>query len=140
MTNVAIILFAITLPWSEPTPQHVPFERGVSTYYAPKLMDKVVANRGMNVPEGFIPVALNRKGDIGRIVWVYFPRSGNLYPAISVDCAASDHYGDRLELNRVVEVPAWVAQDEGFYGVGPEPVEVWYTVPLHYILFGHRPI
>lgn len=131
MTALAIILTAtLPLDWSEPTPVHITVETGYATYMRPGLMDDVVRNRGITVPEGWVPVALNRKGDLARRVWLLWPsHPDQITLAFVVDCAQEQHYPGRLAQDRDAEVPAWLAQDLGFYGIGPIPVEVWYVPP-----------
>lgn len=64
------VLSALLLPaaWSEPTP--MTFLDGYATYYAPGLMEKVAANRGIDLQAYLGGVALNRAGDLGRAVWL----------------------------------------------------------------------
>lgn len=121
------LLTTLLLTWSQPTEnQHLD---GLATYYVDGLFETVMQNRGVELPPGVIPVALNRAGDLGREVWLVFP-SGRVYHGLSVDCAQEgEHYLERLRLGRIVEVPFYVAGAEGFAGVGPHPVAVWFTTP-----------
>jgi len=132
MTQILTATIGITLsllPWDEPTPDLHDYESGVATYYRTGLMAEVVENKGIIVPDGMVPVALNRKGDMGREVWLVWPLSWHVDHAISVDCAQEAHYQKRIDQDRVVEVPGWLAKREGFYGWGPWSVEVWYKQP-----------
>jgi hypothetical protein len=130
VTHIAAATLNITatllLQWQEPEP--IVSKAGYATYYADGLIEAVAANRGIFLRHGEIPVALNRAGDLHRTVWLRWP-SGRVDRAVSVDCAQRAHYVDRLKQGRVVEVPAWVARREGFYGIGPMPVEIWYGWP-----------
>jgi hypothetical protein len=120
MTN---LLFAL-LAWGQPTePETI---TGMATYYADGVMEQVIANRGLPWGDG---VALNAAGDLGRFVWVQFEDGSIIGPLPVVDCAQEQHYDERRQQGRVVEVSAQVARQHGFYGVGPVPVTVWFGLP-----------
>lgn len=126
ITTTVTITAALLMQWSEPTTAS--YDVGVSTYYKPGLMADVVENRNVWVPNGVVPVALNRHGDLGRTVWLLWP-SGRIDVALSVDCSQRGHYQRRLAKDRIVDVPAWLAIREGFYGWGPWPVRVLFGPP-----------
>lgn len=120
------LLAAAMLLWSEPTDAaHLD---GLATYYADGLMEQVAQNRGLVVPDGMVPVALNAAGDLFREVWLLWP-DGTVTAGYSVDCAQRVHYETRIEQGRVVEVPYQLAVERGFAGVGPVPVGVWLEEP-----------
>ena len=96
--------------------------QGMATYYAPGLMREVAEYRGMDAP---LLVALNRKGDLGRTVWVR--KGGVVYEALVVDCAQEGHFADREVQGRVLEVPYWLAMEWGMRG--PVPVSVHFRRP-----------
>ncbi len=110
--------------WDQPT--NTVTIHGVSTYYAPGVMQQVISNRGLDWPDG---VALNRAGDLGRTVWLQWDDGTITGPLVAVDCAQEGHFETRERQGRVVEVSAELAKSRGFYGVGPHPVIVWYTEP-----------
>jgi len=115
--------------WTIPTPSDL---AGKATYYAPGLMREVAENRDLNV-EGFGAVALNRAGDLGRVIWLDWGE-GPEGPYLSVDCAQEAHYQDRIAAGRAVEVSAREAKRRGFYGVGPVPVKVLFRLPVEDIV------
>ena len=132
---MAVALFTGPREWQEPTPPDT-VDTGLATYYAPGLMDQVRQNRDITLPPGATCVALNRAGDLERTVWL--ERGGRVYQAVSCDCAQADHYDERLEQDRIVEVPYDLALS--WKMDGPEPVRVYYYPPLE-VLFpdGPRP-
>jgi len=121
MTN---LLFALLAGWSQPTDAEV--IQGVATYYSDGVMRQVIDNRGLGFADG---VALNAKGDLGRFVWLQFDSGATLGPLPVVDCAQENHYDTREGQERVVEVSAKVAREQGFYGIGPVGVTVWFEPP-----------
>ena len=121
MTTTAAILF-----WASMTT--APAIQGEPTYYDEGIMQRVIANRGLTWADG---VALNRAGDLGRTIWLLWPDGTVDGPLPVVDCAQrGEHYRTRERQNRVVEVSAKLAQQRGFYGVGPVPVTVLFSEPL----------
>jgi hypothetical protein len=126
MTALAAVLFVTS--WADPTPPAVKHLHGFATYMARGVMDQVLANRGIVVPEGTIAVALNRKGDLGREIWIEYA-GGFFHRAVSVDCASEHDYLKRLEQSYVVEVSAEEADEEGFCAEGPVPVTVYFENP-----------
>jgi len=123
------VLSALLLPaaWSEPTP--MTFLDGYATYYAPGLMEKVAANRGIDLQAYLGGVALNRAGDLGRAVWLEWGPGQVEGPFLAVDCAQFKHFPERQRLSYVVEVDAGTARRHRFYGAGPVPVRVLFTEP-----------
>lgn len=128
VTAMGVILTAM-LPvsdrrdWAEPTQEAS--ITGKATYYRPGLMDQVAVNRGLDLDGYLAGVALNRAGDLGRVVWLQW-EDGSFYgPFLVVDCAQRGaHFDARERQGYVVEVPAWVARLRGFYGVGPAEVTI----------------
>lgn len=112
-------------PWETPTTAVT--LTGRASYYRPGLMRSVQHYRGIELEPGQVCVALNRKGDLGRDVWI--GHRGAWYRAVSCDCAQKGHYPARLAGGYVVEVPFWLAEDWGMAGVGPVDVEVRFTEP-----------
>ena len=96
---------------------------GQATYYSHGLMERVAENRGMDLTGYMGGIALNRKGDLGRVVWLEWG-SVTEGPFLTVDCARKGHFQAREDDGRVVEVDAQTAQRHGFFGVGPVPVKV----------------
>lgn len=131
IVTVMGILLTASMPgeaWAMPSPEDTIV--GKATYYRPGLMDQVAINRGLDLDGYLAGVALNRAGDLGRVVWLDFD-DGLLYgPFLVVDCAQrGEHFRRREAQGYVVEVPAWVARLHGFYGVGPVPVTVRFVDP-----------
>jgi len=92
-------------------------------------MQTVADNREMNLDRFVGGVALNRRGDLGRIVWLEF--NGELRgPFLVVDCSQEIHYNDRESAGYIVEVSAKFADEMGFYGVAPVPVHVHFRPPF----------
>ena len=114
---------ALTLAWSSASSDSL---EGQATYYSQGLMREVAANRGMDLSGFEGGVALNRRGDLGRVVWLEFDHaiSG---PYLSVDCARREHYKTREERGYVVEVDAETAKRHGFWKIGPAPVKVYFA-------------
>lgn len=125
------LLLSASMPgaaWAEPTQETR--IGGKATYYRAGLMDQVAVTRGMDLDGYIAGVALNRAGDLGRVVWLEW-EDGSVYgPFLVVDCAQrGEHFQRREQQGYVVEVPAWVARMRGFYGVGPVAVRVWFADP-----------
>ena len=106
--------------WSSMSSQNL---EGQATYYSHGLMERVAENRGMDLTGYMGGIALNRKGDLGRVVWLEWDDAVE-GPFLVVDCAQRNHYKSRG--NRVVEVDAETAKRHGFFGVGPVPVKVFF--------------
>lgn len=123
------LLLAATL-WATPTDAQA--IDGLATYYAPRLMERVAANRGMDLTHYAGGVALNRAGDLGRTVWLEH-KGAITGPYLVVDCARrgehfesrerKDHDGQAL----IVEVRYRLARE--WRMVGPVPVRVWFELP-----------
>lgn len=67
---------------------------GLATYYAPGVIEIVLNNRGI-VPREVCPscngiIALQRKEDIGRVVWLSAPGGPIEGPYLVVDCAGGN--------------------------------------------------
>lgn len=115
-------LLALALAWSSRSPDTL---HGRATYYSPGKMAQVARYRGMDLTYYQGGVALNRRGDLGRVVWLEF--DGAIEgPFLVVDCARRQHYKARLRAGYVVEVDAETALRHDFYGVGPIPVKVFF--------------
>ena len=127
---LAIVAAALALDgWDTPTELPAGHEIGFATYAEMGVFENTMRVRGIDPAPTSVPVALNAKGDLGRgDVWLRWP-SGRIDKAQVVDCAQKGHYQDRLNELFIVEVPAEIAQREGFYQWGPWPVEVWYEFP-----------
>ena len=102
---------------------------GLSTYYAPGLMQEVANNRGVDLA-GYSGVALNDCDLLGEKVWLEWGPGEFTGPHPSVDCAEAGDLALREAQGRVVEVDAETAQAVGFYGVGPRWVAVWFVEPV----------
>jgi hypothetical protein len=115
--------------WAASSPQGL---AGQATYMRPGLMADVVAYRGLDLGGYTGAVALNRRGDLGRSVWVRWPDGSLEGPLLVVDCAQrGEHYRAREWQGRVIEVDAETAQRHGFYGVGPlGGVRVYFDGPV----------
>jgi len=118
------LLLAALAGWQEPSSADV--INGMATYYNDGVMQEVIANRGLGFIDG---VALNRKGDLGRYVYLQWDDGTVTGPLPVVDCAQKAHFKTRQSKNQVVEVSAEVAREQGFYNVGPVGVLVWFEKP-----------
>ena len=101
---------------------------GKTTYYRAGLMRDVAEYWGYaDEHPGALFVALNRRGDRGREVWVKW--KGAIYRAISVDWAQRGaHFERRERLGLVLEVPRWLAKQWRMRGpIGP--VTVFFKPP-----------
>ena len=125
--GVCVNLLAAILLWSQPT--QADRIDGYATYYSPGLMRTVAENRHLDLSRFKGGVALNRKGDLGRVVWLEF--DGDIIGLfLSVDCSQERHFQAREDSNYVIEVPAWLAKEIGFYEYGPYPTTVHFTFPF----------
>ena len=116
-------VLAVTLAWGSRSPQNL---EGLATYYSPHLMEQVAENRGMDLNGYLGGAALNRKGDLGRAVWLEWGHSiEGLF--LVVDCAQRNHYETREKRGYVIEVNTETAKRHGFFGVGPVPVKVYFA-------------
>lgn len=123
--TVTTTLFAL---WSLPTPQ--PAIEGYATYMRPGLMAQVAANKAIDIEAYHGFVALNRAGDLGRVVWLQWEDGTIDGPLLVIDCAQrGKHYAQRMHQQRVAEVDYDLAKLRGFAGVGPVPVVVWFQKP-----------
>jgi hypothetical protein len=113
-----------TIPTSEPS------IAGWTTYYAPDVMEQVAANRGMDLTGYAGGVALNRRGDLGRKIWIRWGDGTVEGPFLVVDCAARQDYPARETAGLVLEVDAQTARRSRFFGIGPVPVVVHFVYPL----------
>lgn len=113
------------LSWEEQTPGT--FIDGKATYYSIRRMEEVAANRGMALDGAIGFVAMNRAGDLGRLVWI--ERDGDITgPYRVVDCAQNGaHYEQREDKRLIIEVSWEQAQAWGMRG--PVPVRVWFQNP-----------
>ncbi len=94
---------------------------GVATYYAPGVMEAVVANRlawGQVAPcqECVGTVALLDAGQLGRRVWLQAPGRPPEGPFLVVDCAQQAHRAALLAQGWVVDVDWATAQRWGMRG------------------------
>ncbi len=133
MSQVMLGLVVAAL-WSIPTSDDS--VAGRATYYADGLMEQVAENRGRSLTGYVGGIALNRAGDLGRIVWLEWPdpKHGWLQttiegPFLNVDCSQRRHFAERERRRLVVEVDAQTAQRRGFYEIAPAPVRVWFVNP-----------
>ena len=125
--GVCVNLLAAILLWSQPT--QADRIDGYATYYSPGLMRTVAENRHLDLSRFKGGVALNARGDLGRVVWLEF--NGEIRgPFLSIDCAQEIHYDDREAAGYIVETSAKFADEMGFYGVGPVPVIVYFQFPF----------
>ena len=125
-------ILAVTLVWSSMSPGNL---EGQATYYSPSLMERVAENRGMDLSGYMGGVALNRRGDLGRVVWLEWDRAVE-GPFLIIDCAKRQHYSIREKKGYVVEVDAETARRHGFYKVGPAPVKVYFDDSVNCTLPG----
>ena len=122
-------------PCSGPTAPPATSSRGPATYYSPDLMESVARSRGYSLEGTAGGVAMNRRGDLGRLVWLdwYNPvtkRAEITGPYRVVDCARQGRdYAARERSGRIVEVSFQLAQAWAIAGVGPTPVRVWLVDP-----------
>jgi len=124
----ALLATALTLAaalWSTPTSD--PVVEGKATYYSPGLMEQVAVNRGIDLAGYAGGVALNRRADLGRVVWL--EHSGQVSgPYLVVDCAQRGaHFEERERRGLVVEVS--FEQGMAWGMMGPVPVQVLFGAP-----------
>ena len=107
--------------WLMAYPKHTV---GVATYYAPGVMDRVVANRGMSL-KGYVDgIVTMTCGNIGDSAWVRRPGHGWEGPYLVVDCGgphgvwAFTQYGLHVE----VDYDRWALWRDD--GGGTQNVEV----------------
>lgn len=123
--TVTTALFAI---WSLPSADLA--VQGYATYMRPGLMEQVAANKAANLEPYAGGVALNRAGDLGRVVWLEWDNGAIDGPFLVIDCAQQgQHFARREHQRRVVEVDYDLAKLRGFAGVGPKRVTVWFREP-----------
>lgn len=122
--NALLLAAAI---WATPTDAQA--IDGLATYYAPKMMQTVADNRGMDLTHYAGGVALNRAGDLGRTVWL--EHAGEISgPYLVVDCSRrGEHFDDRESRGYVLEISYCLAREWRMVGIGPAPVKVWFELP-----------
>ena len=119
-------LLLAALLWQEATPgTHLD---GLCTFYSKGTMEQVAANRGIPLDGAVDYVAMNRAGDLHRIVWLEY--EGRIFgPYRVVDCAQRGRdYQMREKMGRIVEV-SW-EQAQAWEMRGPVNVRVWLSVPF----------
>jgi hypothetical protein len=119
-------ILAAALMWQEATPG--PFIDGLATFYSKGTMEQVAHNRGISLDGAVDYVAMNRAGDLHRLVWIEY--EGRLYgPYRVADCAGRGRdYQMRERLGRIVEV-SW-EQAQAWEMRGPGEVRVWLAPPF----------
>lgn len=128
LSTIAATAILSTTLWGIPTSEE--YLDGKATYMRPGRMEEVIAYRGLDLTGYVGAVALNRRADLRRRVWLDWGDGGILDgPYLVADCAKrGKDFLERRRLRRVVEVSAQVAKARGFFGVGPVPVRVWLDV------------
>jgi len=116
----------LLLPWDDPTPG-ISIE-GKASFYNIRRMQEVAYNREMELDGAIDFIAMNRAGDLGRLVWI--EKDGIVYgPYRNVDCAQEGaHYEARENRNLVIEV-SW-EQAQEWHMIKPMPVKVWFIYPF----------
>lgn len=113
--------------WAEPTPGRA--VSGEASYYAPGIMAAVANRRGLDLAGYRGGVAMMRRGDIGREVWILAEGSEEWAgPFLVVDCAQRIHYPGLVDRGRVIELDR---ADWRVLGLpdGPAPVVVSFVGP-----------
>ena len=118
MTTSVVIALLVGGGWLAPT--EAKSIDGTACYYGPGLMKKVARNRGMSLYGYMGGVALDRRGDLGRSVWLRWDDGDIDGPFLVVDCAQKKHVG-----GCIVEVSASIAKKRKFFGVDRVPVRVY---------------
>lgn len=78
---------------------------GEASYYAPGVMAAVATRRGLDLDGYLGGVAMMRRGDVGREVWVLAGDSDTWTgPFLVVDCAQRAHYASLVAGDRVIEL------------------------------------
>ena len=113
--------------WTIPTAE--PSITGRATHYAAGLMELVAATRELSLAGYAGGVALNRRGDLRRQVWLDWRDGSTDGPYLVVDCAQRHHFADREASDLVVEVDYQTADARGFAGLAPVPVVVHFQQP-----------
>ena len=121
----AVLLASLLLPWDQPTPDR--FLDGYCTYYSAGTMERVAQYRHMPLDGAIGYVALNRAGDLGRLVWLEY--NGAMHgPYRVVDMARrGSHYEERERRGYVAEV-SW-KQATAWNMQGPVAVRVHFEPP-----------
>ena len=115
----------LTGEWMRPTTETV--LEGTATHMDPGLIREVAFNRGMSLMGYIDAVALNRRGDIGKEVYLQRVLDGSVVgPLLVVDCVDFKDYARREGQGKVAETSAMLARLWDFYYVGPEPVRVFF--------------
>lgn len=127
MTAALTLAVALTLAWTDSTPgDHID---GKATYMNPGKIEQAARNTHRSLDGVIGGVAMNRRGDIGRLVWL--EHKGRITgPYRVVDCAQQgEHYETRERQNRILEVTYELADEWGMIGLGPTDVTVWLNQP-----------
>ena len=122
---MVLLMALLLLPWDQPTPG-VSIE-GKASFYNIRRMQEVAYNRGMELDGAIDFVSMNRKGDLGRLVWI--EKDGVVYgPYRNIDCSQEgEHYLAREDKKLVIEV-SW-EQAQAWKMIRPIPVRVWLVPP-----------
>jgi hypothetical protein len=101
MLKLTALLLALASPWSTPT-DAVQVEGQAKLH---NWIPETAEYRDMDLGRYAGGVAVMRRGDLGRVVWVEV--EGRWYgPFLAVDCAAERHYAGRVAQGDVVELSA----------------------------------
>jgi len=130
---MVLLMALLLLPWDQPTPG-VSID-GKATYYSARLLEEVASNRGMELGDHIGFAAMNRKGDLGKVIYVeYLGKDKELYgkiigPLLVVDVAQEGaHYEEREGKNLIVELSFEQAMEWNMKG--PIPVRVYLENPF----------
>lgn len=121
----AVMALLATTLWNIPTGDES--ITGLATFYDPGIMEKVIANRGMNLDLYKGGLAANKAGDIGRTAWLEVDNR-ILGPFKIVDCAQKgEHFLERERNGMIVEVGWETAVELDMQG--PIPVTLHFFLP-----------
>lgn len=99
---------------------------GKATYYAPGIMERVAANRGLSLENYDGGAVLNDCQHLGRRAWI--EHGGNVIAVRIVDCAQAQHRAERERRGYVAEVSYQQAAAWGGLR-GPVDVRVHFRDP-----------
>ncbi len=139
-TNYSNLAKNLNPPWEEQTPGLKTGIKGTATYYAKGVMDIVLKNRvswgqidPSTCPDCKGYVAMMRKGDLGRKVWIRIENTQNsnlnkgtvLGPYLVIDMGAKGDIKSLLEKNFVIDLSYEIANYIGMVNKGGVQVSVW---------------
>ena len=121
MTTALTVTATLLALWNTPTEEQQ--IQGDASFYAEGLMRQVCETRGFSLDGYAGAVALMRRGDLGRTVWIFGE------PMLVCDCSQKKHLALNLDRDRVAELD-WETWERHNLPMGLVPITVSFVPPM----------